>query len=196
MKFLNYNEIVNNSNNNKLFPQLYLEKIFNYFNNNNLQINCDHPLSAIKCFIPLPSKLLLNEIYKNENLIIYENNKYKFHGSNGNIILFSDILLPFNNINIINNDVIINNYPIPFAFPIYTIKNKLLNIKNINNSYIDILLSNVYYYEVTLLPEKNINNLLENEYISLGFGNKNVSLNSNLGIVSDSIGFYSNNGNI
>jgi|UniRef100_A0A6C0ECT7 hypothetical protein len=196
MNFLKFNEIINKSKENNLFSKIYLENLFNYFYNNILHIRCEQPLLAIKSFIPLPSKLLLNENYINTNLIVFENNEYKFLGTNGNRNIFSNIILPFIDSNI--------DYPIPFTFYIYSndsnnnnyssslpLTYKSLKSKNINNQYIDIISSNIYYYELTIKYDQNINNFDMDEYISIGFGNKNLPINARLGSTNDSFGFNS-----
>lgn len=153
-------------------PKKYLLQLINYYySTNKLDIYCNYPLSIINLFIPLPTKLLIDNI-----LVTYDknNDEYHYNGiSNNNIILISDILLPYNSPNI--------KFPLPFIFPIYD-----------NNNNINIILSNIYYYEITIKDYKiNDNVLNHNEFIAIGYGNKNVLYNDYLGYNNNSIGFYS-----
>jgi hypothetical protein len=180
MNYLNFNEIVLKAKNDREFPIKYLTDLFNYVNDNlNLPISCDTPLAAIKCFIPLPTRLLLSEIYSGQNKIVKLNNEYQFHGKIGlNRLVFSDKILPFlTNLNFIK-------FPIPFSFPIYNDKN------------VEIVLSNVYYYELTLDSKKNINFNSINECVSIGFGHKFSNFNSHVGWYDDSFGYHSDDGSI
>ena len=177
MNFLSFNQIIANTRNNRQFPTKYLTDLFNYVNDNlNLPIKCDNPLTAIKCFIPLPSRLLLSELYTNSNSIIKINNEYQFHGLPGNRIIFSDKILPFQ-----TNDI---KMPIPFSFPIY------------DDEHIDIVLSNVFYYELTIDNKKNISATWDQECISIGFGHKYSKFNSHVGWYDNSVGYHSDDGSI
>ena len=131
MEFLNYSCILNKTfdNKNNIFAYEYFNKLFSYYYNNSLPCRYTYPLAAIKAFVLLPTKLLLPEdLYINTDLIEYDLNlkEYKFKGSHGNRLVFADKFLPH------------LNCPIPFIFPICT------------DEYIDIVLSNVYYYEVKI----------------------------------------------
>ena len=131
MKILKFSQIIQETKNDKNFPMNYLKELFNY-NMDILEqpIICNNPLSAIKSFIPLPTRFLLSEIYSDSNKIIKFHNEYQFHGTQGNRILFSDKLLPFKK----NPNI---KFPIPFSFPVYS------------NESVEILQSNIYYYELT-----------------------------------------------
>jgi hypothetical protein len=146
-----------------------------YLINNKLNIDSSYSSIAINFFIPLPTKLLIDNIIITYN---QNNDEYYYNGSsNDNIILVSDILLPYNSLYI--------KFPLPFIFPIYK-----------DNNNIDITLSNIYYYEITIKNTKINNNISNNyEFIAIGYGNKNVSYNDYLGYNDHSIGFYSD-GNI
>ena len=101
-----------------------------------LPVKSNGPLTSIKCFYPLPSRLLLTEIYNGPNKILKNANEYEFHGQSGVRIIFADKKLPYNDIKF--------QYPIPFSFPIP------------NDTHSEIIMSNVYYYEVTLLNKQNM----------------------------------------
>lgn len=157
------------------FAMDYIKKLIKHYREEDIvkmEYNC--PLIAIKTFIPLPTKLLLNDnLYKDNYLITYDNitKTYQFKGNPESIIiLFGNNLLPYK-----NDDNI--SYPIPFAFPIYT------------DVSLDIILSNVYYYEVTI--KYDINKDFENNYLAIGFGYNNITLQTFLG-AKNSIGFNMN----
>ncbi len=203
MDNLQFNQIINETKNDKSFPLKYLIKLFNYHNDNLiLPVKCTNPLTAIKCFVPLPSRLLLSELYSGDDKIIKNNNEYQFHGKPGNRVIFADKILPFNydsklNTNLENvensddNDCSLSNIqknisPIPFSFPLYN-----------DLDEIEILQSNVYYYELTIESTQNIeNNGWYNECISIGFANKNIPFDSHIGWFAGSVGFHSDDGTV
>jgi hypothetical protein len=180
MDYLNFNEIVKKTKEDKQFPLKYLNDLFSYHQNSyELPIKCSNPLTAIKCFIPLPSCFLLSELYSDEHKIIKLKDEYKFHGKPGNRLIFSEKILPF----VTNGEKI----PIPFAFPVP------------QSDHIEVVLSNIFYWEVTLLEQQNLNhNLWVNgsPCVSIGFGDKNTRFNSHVGWYDDSIGFHSDDGTI
>jgi len=162
---MNINDIIKSKDDkNNLFL-----KIFEKYN----ILDCDRPLSAIRCYVPLPTRFELNEFYNNKHKITKNDNEYMFKGSPGNRIMFGDVYTPF---------FISKNYkaPCPFSFPV-------------NNN---IILSNIYYYEVTLLNKKNINNDWPSACISIGFADKSTPINSHIGWYNNSIGFHSDDGTI
>jgi len=197
------------------FADIYLINLLNfYYDYNIVSYNCEYPLLGIKNFIPLPSKLLIDSnLYTDKHLITYDNilKEYQFKGGNGCRTIFANRILPNNTIfqsknkehntkkdlndkttksvettseNFIKNDNI--KFPLPFSFPIF-----------INDSQINILSSNVYYYEVTIKYNKNIDNISSSqEYIAIGYGNKNILLNTHLGSIINSIGYFSISGNV
>ena len=174
LKFSKILEITKEDSN---FPLKYLNNLFNYYNEKNVSypLKCINPLAAIKCFIPLPTKLLLSELYSDKNKIIKKlNNVYEFHGDPGNRLVISDKKLPWS-----NNEKI----PIPFSFPIC------------NDDNVEVVLSNVYYYEITI-GNKVKNYSWESECVSIGFGSKNTKFETHVGWCDDSIGFHSDDGTI
>jgi len=177
MDNLSFIEIIQKSREDTGFALNYLKQLFNYYNDNlKLPIKCLNPLTAIKCFIPLPTRLLLSEIYTdNHKIIKITDSKYEFHGKQGSRIVFSDKILPF-----IDN----NKTAIPFSYPIY------------NDDRVDIILSNIYYWEITLGDKTAGINSWEGECISIGFGNKNTNFNSQVGWYNNSIGFHSDDGTV
>lgn len=110
-----------------------------------------------KCFYPLPTKLIVEE-NNNNNIYSFEGNELK------NKILFADRFLP-----------LCGSHPIPFTFPI------------INGNKLELLNSNVYYYEVTILEK--------NEVLYIGFGSILLPTNSIPGWIDDSFSLDLNNGN-
>lgn len=171
-----FKDIFNKTKENNSFSIKYLTNLFNEYNQNinRLPIYCDNPLIAINSFIPLPTTLLLSSLYSNNNKIIKNKNKYEFHGTTGNRILFSDKILPW---------IGKHNFPIPFTFPIC------------NDNYIHLVLSNVYYYEV-IIGDKVNQQSWQDECISIGFGHKNTLFESHVGWYDGSIGFHSDDGSI
>jgi hypothetical protein len=181
MNTLGFFDIVQKTKDDKNFTKEYLKNLFNYYNDYlTLPINCNNPLALIKCFVPLPSRLIINELYNGQLLITKDVNKYTYGGTHiGGIITFADKILPYNNS--------FTKNPIPFAFPIY------------NKDHVDIILSNVYYYEVSLCNSSASENLLtfnDEPCISIGFGNKTTPLNTHAGWCSDSVGFHSDDGTV
>ena len=178
MNLLNFDEIIKHAKQDSSFALNYLKELYNYnMDNLTLPLLCDNPLTAIKCFIPLPTRLLLNdELYNNDHKIIKLNDEYQFHGQSGNRIIFGDKILPF------INDTI--KLPIPFSFPIYTDTNVIF------------VLSNIYYYELSIENTQNITEPWYSECISIGFGNNNSLFESHVGWHADSIGFHSDDGSI
>lgn len=176
MDNLKFIDIVSKTREKSSFALEYLTQLYNYYNDNlKLPIKCSNPLACIKCFIPLPTRFLLSEQYTNEHSILKSlNNTYEFHGEPGNRLVYADKSLPY-------FDKV--KTPIPFSFPVY------------GDNNVEILLSNVYYYEVTI--EKKINNKnWEAECVSIGFGHSNTKFNTHVGWQDDSIGFHSDDGTI
>ena len=175
-------EIINYTKLDNTFSIKYLQNLYSYNTNYLLQtIKTNNILLSIKCFIQLPTTFVINELHTGKNKIIKINNKYQFHGSPGNRIICADKCLPF--IDTCVTPII----SIPFNFPIY------------NNDSIEILQSNVYYYEVKLMTEQNIiftPNSWYQECISVGFGSKDVAFDSHVGWFNNSIGFHSDDGSV
>jgi hypothetical protein len=176
MDNLTFTEIISKSKDDKNFALKYLNQLFNYYNDNlQLEIKCLYPLAAIKCFIPLPTRLLLSDKYKSNDLIVkISDSEYQFKGHDGYRIVFSDKILPFETPN--------NKMPIPFSFPLY------------NDSNVEIMLSNIYYWEVTI--GENIIDSWDGECVSIGFGHKNTRFESHAGWYDDSFGFHSDDGTV
>ena len=150
----------------------YLQELYLLYNNIKYDLNSNYILSYLNTFIPLPSKLIINDLYIDDDKIEFtEDNKYMFLGTNGTRLLFADKILPFNNT---------IKFPIPFSFPI------------INNNKLEIYQSNIYYFELSILNEKNNNMDNNDNNISIGFGNNDISFKSHVGWNANSIGFHSN----
>lgn len=143
---------------------------------NNDMIVCDRPLLAMQCHIPLPTEFIVSSFHINENLIIKNNNIYQFKGSAGNRIIIADKCVPYS---------LFNDIPIPFSFPI---------VCKAQNT--EIIQSNIYYYEVTITNNKNINNIWESQCISVGFATNDTPVNSHVGWFADSIGYHSDDGTV
>jgi hypothetical protein len=177
MDSLTFNEIIKKSKEDTGFALNYLKQIFNYYNDNlKVPIKCSNPLAAIKCFIPLPTRLLLSDIYtENHKIIKISDSEYQFHGKQGSRLVFSDKILPF---------ISKNKIPIPFSYPVY------------DDDHVDIILSNVYYWEVTLGSKTAGINSWNGECVSIGFGHKNTNFESHVGWYNSSVGFHSDDGTI
>ena len=175
MDNLTFEEIIKKTKVDKDFPLKYLNHLFNYHNENlKLPISCSSPLASIKCFTPLPTRLLLSKLYSDiDNIVKLTDYEYQFHGSPGKRIVFSDKILPY----LSNNKV-----PIPFSFPVY------------GDKQISIVMSNIYYYELTMGPKTSNLPNWDTECISIGFGNKNTTFKSHVGWYNDSFGFHSDDG--
>ena len=175
---MNISLVIKEFKNNKHKLLNYLQKLYLIYNNINYELNdILYPKSYLYTFIPLPNSFILNELYDGDDKIIQkENNIYMFLGKSGLRLLFSNMILPFNTESI--------KYPIPFSFPI------------IKNNKLEIYQSNIYYYEITILLEKNNNIDNNNNNISIGFGNQNISFKNHVGWESYTIGLHSNDGSI
>jgi len=148
-----------NPNSNKNLYEEYIKYLISLFYSYKKEYNIiiDNHYITYKCFYPLPTKLILN------NKVIEDNNIYYLE-ENDNKVLYADRLLP-----------IYESYPIPFTFPI------------IKNNQIELLNSNVYYFEITIC-EKIIKEC-KNNLFYIGFGSLSIpgckedlfSLNLNTG---------------
>jgi len=178
MNILKFTEIIDETKKNKNFPLNYIFELFSYYGDSFIKpIICSNPLSAIKSFIPLPSRFLLSELYTNSNKILKFNNEYQFHGTPGHRVLFSDKILPVKRV---KSPI---KFPIPFTFPVHT------------NENVELLQSNIYYYEVTILNKVNQPDThFESPCVSIGFGLNTTPFNSHVGWYCDSIGYHSDDG--
>jgi len=100
---------------------------------------------------------LINNNDNNDNI-------YYLDEGDKNIILFGDRFLP-----------LCGSHPVPFTFPI------------VKNNTIELVNSNVYYYEVTVLEK--------GEILYIGFGSVLLPLNSIPGWIDDSFSLNLNTGN-
>jgi hypothetical protein len=142
-----------------------LDKFFN-FTNYNIIINKNIFFNYLS-FYPLPTKLITK--YYN-NVINIEHNIYSLINGNYNKLLYADRILPY-----------ITKSPIPFVLPIIN-----------NNNNIELIDSNVYYYELTLL--ENMLEPWEKQNIIIGYGPINTPIDSCLGWINDTFGLHTNDG--
>jgi hypothetical protein len=185
MAFKNFSEIISETKNNKDFALEYLSYLYKK-DEDDIKIYCERPLSAIKCYIPLPDKMDISSVfYSNNNKITNHNNMYQFSGMPGNRIMFANSSVPFSFNNNIPFDV-----PIPFSFP-----NIILQENNLQKT-LEIISSNVFYYEVTIDNMVNLNNMWPSQCVSVGFAYKNTNINAHVGWFNNSIGFHSDDGTI
>ena len=70
MNTLTFEKIIQETRANKNFPQKYLQDLYNYNMEFNLPVKSSGPLTSIKCFYPLPTRLLLTEAYTGNNKIL------------------------------------------------------------------------------------------------------------------------------
>jgi hypothetical protein len=158
---------------NKHIYKQYLEYLLKYFFFNlKYEIIIDNPYVAYNLFYPLPTELIIDN-YSIENRVIQNidnNNIYSFYGTiNKNRILFGNRKLPK-----------CDKYPIPFTFPV------------VINNQIELLNSNVYYFELTIL--ENIRDPWLEESISIGYGSLNLPINTNPGWNNESFGYHLDDG--
>lgn len=183
MNHLSFKEIIEKIKNKKDFGIKYLNNLFSFYGPNINNLITDKPLIFIHNFIPLPSRLLVDKRYSGCDIIINNNNEYNYLGyitnNNKTRILFADKSLPFFDNNPFKQDKIL---PIPFTFPI------------IKDNETKLILSNIYYFEVTITDKKNINMNWSNEAVSIGYGNKNTPFHSHVGWNNNSFGFHSDDG--
>lgn len=174
MNFIRYENIVKHTKENNKYSITYLTQLFNY-NNDYLKLPsfCYNPLTAICCFIPLPTRLIIGKSYVNENKIVKVNDEYTFMGTAGKRIVFADKILPF-----ISHK---HRSPIPFTFPVY------------DDNHIDILISNVFYYELTVGHVNNMQHWNSND-ITVGYGSRSIPYKSHVGYHPNSFGYSLNTG--
>ena len=157
--------------NKKLFEEYIkylLDTFFNFNNKHNIIIK--NYYLTYKCFYPLPTKLVTNGYLLN-NKVTADDNVYCFDGTPKlNRVLFGNRLLPSH-----------DKDPIPFTFPIINKDNE-----------IELLNSNVYYYELEIL--ESTRESWDNETISIGFSTINMAINSNPGWYPESFGFHLDDG--
>jgi hypothetical protein len=134
----------------------------------NIKININNEYLTYNCFYPLPTKLFINE---SEHNITENNNIYSIKNGCNKKILFANRILPC-----------VNKDPIPFSFPI------------IKNNELEIINTNIYYYELTIL--ESIMNIVDNETCCIGYGPLNIIMSSFIGNDNNSVGYHLNNGEI
>ena len=155
--------------NKELYTNMIKYLINAYFEyNKDIKININNEYLTYNCFYPLPTKLIINE---SEHNIIENNNIYSIKNEGNKKILFANRILPS-----------INKDPIPFSFPI------------IKNNELEIINTNIYYYELTIL--ENLMNNFNNEICCIGYGPLNIIMNSYIGNDNNSIGYNLNSGEI
>jgi hypothetical protein len=161
---------------NKVNKELYSNTIYYLINSyfeykKNIKININNEYLTYNCFYPLPTKLIINEtehnIIENNNIYCIKTNKIDIKKK----ILFGNRILP-----------IIDKDPIPFSFPI------------IKNNELEIINSNIYYYELTIL--KNMFDNIENQICCIGYGTIDTIIDSYIGNKITSFGFNLNKGEI
>lgn len=160
----------------KVNKDIYIEYLKyllkSYFFNINYEVVTNNPYVAYKSFYPLPTELITDEYVLHNKIVhnVNNDNIYSFYGTpNKNRILFGNRKLPR-----------YDNYPIPFTFPL------------IINKKIELVNSNVYYYELTIM--ENIREPWLNETISIGYGSVNLPINTNPGWSNDSFGYHLDDG--
>ena len=164
----NIADIISKSKDNKNYPLEYLSKLYNV-----KDIVCTKPLTAINCFVPISTKLDITPSHIDQHKIIKNDNIYKFMGTPGNRIMFGDNIIPF---------IKDTKLPIPFSFPV------------MQNNKLELLLSNIYYFELTITDTNNLNYKWQTECISIGFSSKNIPFKSHIGWYGNSIGYHSDDG--
>lgn len=147
----------------------YLIDTFYNFNTYNKLISNNFYIS-LNSFHPLPTSFI-TEFVDLSSYVIKENyNILSFIGSeNQSITLFGDRPIP-----------LLNNNPVPFTFPI------------IINNNIELLNSNIYYYEVEMLEKHRTP--WNNENIVIGYGTYDSKLKISPGLEYCSCGYFSCDG--
>jgi len=158
--------------NKEIFMEYLKFLLKSYFFSFDYKIIANNEYVAYKSFYPLPTELITDE-YTIDNKIIQNvanKNIYSFYGTpNKNRLLFANRKLPK-----------CDHYPIPFTFPI------------IINNQMELVNSNVYYYELTIM--ENIREPWLNETISIGYGSINLPIHTNPGWNNDSFGYHLDDG--
>ena len=147
----------------------YLIDTFYNFNTYNNLISDNFNIS-LNSFHPLPTSFITEFVDISSSVIKEECNILSFIGiENQSITLFGNRPIPLCNIN-----------PVPFTFPI------------INNSNIELLNSNIYYYEIEMLEKHRTP--WNNENIVIGYGTYDSKLKILPGLENYSFGYFSCDG--
>lgn len=161
---------LNDLSKNKNLTEKYLKYlIYTYYGYDKIIIN--NAYFSLLNFYILPTKFIVKD-YKNENLIVEENNNILVYKGqeNINLTIFADRNLP--------NNII---HPIPFTFPFIN-----------NNNEIELFNSNIFYYEITILEQNRVS--WSTETIAIGYGNIEINVNSIPGWKNDTFGYHLDDG--
>ncbi len=157
---------------NKEIVNMYLQYLIDTFYNFNTynKLISDNFYISLNSFHPLPTSFI-NEFDDLKTYVIKDDdNILSFIGvENQSITLFGNRPLP-----------LFTNNPVPFTFPI------------INNNNIELLNSNIYYYEVEMLEKHRTS--WNNENIVIGYGTYDSKLKMLPGLEYCSCGYFSFDG--
>ena len=168
---ISYKELLRICQTNKELAKKYILDLYERYNPIYDKINVSKPLLCLLSFVPLPYEFDTSYLSERDQ-INKLNNIYTFLGEPGDRIMYANRRIPN-----------FENDSIPFTIPIRI------------EGEINLIQSNVFYYEVTIL-NITIRKAWNNECISVGFGTKNTPYKNHVGWTKESWGFHSDDGNL
>ena len=167
---ITFKELLRICQTNKDLAKKYITKLYNQHNSIYENITVKKPLLSLISFVPLPYEFQTEYLSKNDT-VTKSHNIYSFLGEPGNRILYANRRVPS-----------CEKDSVPFTIPVTTDANT------------ELIQSNVFYYEITILPA-HIREPFSNQCISIGFGTNRTQYLNHVGWTEESWGFHSDDGN-
>ncbi len=167
---ITFKELLRICQTNKDLAKKYITKLYHQHNPIYENIKVNKPLLSLISFAPLPYEFQTEYLSKNDT-VNKSNNIYSFLGEPGNRILYANRRVPS-----------CDKDAVPFTIPITT------------DDTTELIQSNVFYYEVTILPA-HIREPFNNQCVSIGFGTNRTPYLNHVGWTEESWGFHSDDGN-
>lgn len=167
---ITFKELLRICQTNKDLAKKYITKLYHQHNPIYENIKVNKPLLSLISFVPLPYEFQTEYLSKNDT-VNKSNNIYSFLGEPGNRILYANRRVPS-----------CDKDAVPFTIPITT------------DDTTELIQSNVFYYEVTILPA-HIREPFNNQCVSIGFGTNRTPYLNHVGWTEESWGFHSDDGN-
>jgi len=167
---ITFKELLRICQTNKDLAKKYITKLYHQYNPIYENIKVNKPLLSLISFAPLPYEFQTEYLSKNDT-VNKSNNIYSFLGEPGNRILYANRRVPS-----------CDKDAVPFTIPITT------------DDTTELIQSNVFYYEVTILPA-HIREPFNNQCVSIGFGTNRTPYLNHVGWTEESWGFHSDDGN-
>ena len=169
-KEISFKELLRICQTNKDLAKKYIINLYKQYNPIYENLSVNKPLLSLISFTPLPYEFQTEYLSKNDT-VTKSKNIYSFLGEPGNRILYANRRVPS-----------CEKDAIPFTIPLTT------------DESTDLIQSNVFYYEVTIL-NAHVREPFENQCISIGFGTNRTPYLNHVGWTEESWGFHSDDGN-